>query len=71
MQFVATTDGLWQIIYRITDWFINLLILSTVYMNMINSKQLYTNQTSSRWMKVNKMRYFTMITDLNVAQNKI
>ncbi len=25
---------------------------------MINMKQLFTNQTSSRWKKVNKMRYF-------------
>ncbi len=37
---------------------------------MINRKQLYTNQTSSRWKKVNKMRYFTVISDLNVAQKK-
>ncbi len=29
--------------------------------------QLYTNQTSSRWKKVNKMRYFTVIADLNFA----
>ncbi len=35
---------------------------------MINRKQLYTNKTSSRWKKVNKMRYFTVIADLNVAQ---
>ncbi len=38
---------------------------------MINRKQLYTNQTSSRWKKVNKMRHFTDIVDLNVAQTKI
>ncbi len=37
---------------------------------MINRKQLYTNQTSSRWKLVNKMRHFTVITDLNVAQKK-
>ncbi len=37
---------------------------------MINRNQLYTNQTSSRWKKVNKMRHFTVIADLNVAQNK-
>ncbi len=37
-------------------------------MNMIKRKQLYTNQTSSRSKKVNKMRYFTAIADLNVAQ---
>ncbi len=35
---------------------------------MINRKQLYTHQTSSRWKKVNKMRHFTVIADLNVAQ---
>ncbi len=40
-------------------------------MNMINRKQLYTNQTSSRWKKVNKMRHFTVIADLNFAQKKI
>ncbi len=34
---------------------------------MLNRKQLYTNQTSSRWKKVNKMKHFTVI----VAQNKI
>ncbi len=37
---------------------------------MINRKQLYTNQTSSRWKKVNKIRYFTVIADLNVVQKK-
>ncbi len=35
---------------------------------MINRQQLYTNQTSLRWKKVNKMRHFTVIADLNVAQ---
>ncbi len=39
-------------------------------MNMINRKQLYTNQTNSRWKKVNKMRHFTVTADLNVAQKK-
>ncbi len=38
---------------------------------MIYRKQLYTSQTSSRWIKVNKMRPFTVIADLNVAQKKI
>ncbi len=38
---------------------------------MIYRKQLYTNQTSSRWKKVNKMRHFTVIADLSVAQTKI
>ncbi len=38
---------------------------------MINRKLFYTNQTRSRWKKVNKMRHFTVIADLNVAQNKI
>ncbi len=38
---------------------------------MINRKQLYTNQTSSRWKKVNKMRHFTVIVDLNVAKKEI
>ncbi len=38
---------------------------------MINIKQLCTNQTSSRWKKVNKMRHFTVIADLNVVQKKI
>ncbi len=39
---------------------------------MSNSKQFYTNQTSSRWKKVlvNKMRHFTVIADLNVSQKK-
>ncbi len=40
-------------------------------MNMLNRKQLYNNQTSSRWKKVNKMRHFTVIADLNVAQKNI
>ncbi len=39
-------------------------------MNMINRKQLYTNKAISRCKKVNKMRHFTVIADLNVAQNK-
>ncbi len=38
---------------------------------MINRKQFYTNQTCSKWKKVNKMRHFTVITDLNVAPKKI
>ncbi len=38
---------------------------------MINRKQLYNDQTSSRWKKVNKVRHFTVIADLNVAQKKI
>ncbi len=38
---------------------------------MINRKQFYTNQTSSRWKKVNKMRHFIVTADLNVAQKKI
>ncbi len=38
---------------------------------MINRKQLYTNQTSSRWKKVNKMRHFTIIADLNVSEKNI
>ncbi len=37
---------------------------------MINRKQLYTNQTSLRWKKVNKIRHFSVIADLNVAQKK-
>ncbi len=40
-------------------------------MNMINRKQLYINQTSSRWKKVNNMRHFIVIADLNVAQKQI
>ncbi len=40
-------------------------------MNMINRTQLDTSQTSSRWKKVNKMRHFIVIADLNVAQKKI
>ncbi len=31
---------------------------------------MYTNQTSSRWKKVNKMRHVNVIGDLNVAQKK-
>ncbi len=38
---------------------------------MTNRKQLYTNQTSSMWKKVNKMKHFTVISDLNVAPKKI
>ncbi len=38
---------------------------------MINRKQFDTKQTSSRWKKVNKMRHFTEITDLNVAQTNM
>ncbi len=34
---------------------------------MINRKQLYIIQTSSRWKKVNKMIHFTVIADLNVV----
>ncbi len=34
---------------------------------MINRKELYTNHTSSRWKKASKMRHFTVIADLNVA----
>ncbi len=37
---------------------------------MINRKQLYANHSSSRWKKVNKMRHFTVIADLNVDRNK-
>ncbi len=40
---------------------------------MINRKQLYTNQTSSRWKKViynKKTFYCELIADLNVAQKK-
>ncbi len=37
---------------------------------MLNRKQLYTNQTISRWKKVNKMKHFTVISDLNATQNK-
>ncbi len=35
---------------------------------MINRKQLYTNQPSSRWKKINKTRHFNGIAALNVAQ---
>ncbi len=38
---------------------------------MINRKQLYNIQPSSRWKKVNKMRHFTLIADLNVSQQTI
>ncbi len=38
---------------------------------MINRKQLFPNQTSSRWKKVNKMRHFTVIADLSDAQKTI
>ncbi len=38
---------------------------------MINRKQLYINQISSRWKKVNKMRHFTVTADLNVAKKEI
>ncbi len=37
---------------------------------MISIKQLYTNQTSSRWKKVNKLKHVTVIAYLNVAQTK-
>ncbi len=64
---MATTAVLWQMMYIIQDWFILLLILNTVYEHD-NRKQLYPNQTNSRWKKVNKMRHFTVIAYLNVAQ---
>ncbi len=32
---------------------------------------MYTNQTSLKWKKVNKMRHFTIMADLNVAQKTI
>ncbi len=67
---MATTAVLWQMMYRIQDWFIHLLILSTAYEHD-NRKQLYTNQTNSRWKKVNKVKHCTVIADLNVAQKKI
>ncbi len=38
---------------------------------MINGKQLYINQISSRWKKVKKMKHFTVTSDLNVTQKKI
>ncbi len=67
---VTTTAVLWQMMYRIKDCFIHLLILSTVYEH--DRKQLYTNQPSSRWKKVNKMRHFNVdIAYINVAQKKI
>ncbi len=46
---------------RLVHSFIN---IKALYMKMINRKQLYTNQTSSRWKKVNKMRHFSVIADL-------
>ncbi len=66
---MATTAVLWQMMYRIKDWFIHLSILSTVYEHD-NRKQMYTNETSSRWKNVNKMRQFTVIGDLDVAHKK-
>ncbi len=44
------------------------IYINHLYMNMMNRKQLYSNQTSSRWKKVDKMKHFTIIADLNVAQ---
>ncbi len=38
---------------------------------MINRKELYTNQTRSRWIKVNKMRHFTVVANSNVAQKHL
>ncbi len=66
---MATPALLWQMMYSIKDWFIHLLILITVYEHD-KHKQLYTNQTCSRWKKVNKMRHFTVIADLNITQKK-
>ncbi len=66
---MGTTAVLWKMMYIIKDWFIHLLVLSTVYEHD-NRKQLYINQTSSRWKKVNKIRHFTVLADLNVAQKK-
>ncbi len=40
-------------------------------MNMINGKQLHTNQKSLRWKKINKMRHFTVTADLNVSQKTV
>ncbi len=38
---VATTTVLWQMMYRIQDWFIHLLILSTVYEHDKQKKIVY------------------------------
>ncbi len=38
---------------------------------MITENNSILIKTSSRWKKVNKMRHFTVIADLNVAQKKI
>ncbi len=40
-------------------------------MNMINRKQFHTNQTSSRWKKVNKMRHLNVVVDLNAPLKEI
>ncbi len=68
---MTTIAVLWQMMYRIKDWFIHLLILSTVNEHDIQKKQLYSDQTCSRWKNVNKMIHFTVIAELNVAQKKI
>ncbi len=57
--------------YRIKNWFIHLLILSTLYEHDKQKQLLYTNQKRSRWKKVNKMRHFTVKADLDEAQKKI
>ncbi len=55
---------------RLVHSFINIKHCRSIWTRS-KEKQLYTNQTSSRWKKVNKMRHFTVIVDLNFSQSKI
>ncbi len=68
---MTTTAVLWQMMYRIKDSFIHVLNIKHYIMNMINKKQLYVNHISLGRKKVNKMRHFIVIADLNIAQKKI
>ncbi len=68
---MATTAVLWQMMYRIQDWFIHLLlILSTVYEHDQQKTIVYQSDEFVKE-KVNKIRNFTVIAYLNVAQKKI
>ncbi len=50
--------------YRIQDWFIHLLILSTVYKHD-KQKTIVYKSDQFKMEKVTKMRPLTVITDLN------
>ncbi len=76
IEYHAIGDTLWQPLLSYGKWCTefkigSFLLILSMFTNMIKRKQLYTNRTSSRWNKLNKMRHFIVIADLNVAQKKI